>query len=101
MVSGELVMLHSDFNRKLKNSSNNLRYQAAEAAVSASARSYILSAYQAADKTMETEYTCQDDLFDFGLNSATASSCTRTAHTRFGLPCKCILRPQITLFASF
>jgi len=32
--------------------------------------------------------TSEDDSFTFGSNSATNTSCTCTAHTRFGLPCK-------------
>jgi len=43
-------MLHSDFNRKLKKSSNNSDIKQYEASVSAFAASHIVSAYEAAAK---------------------------------------------------
>jgi len=81
-------MLHSDFNRKLKKSSNNSDIKQYEASVSAFAASHIVSAYEAAAKLTGTKSTSEDDSFTFGSNSATNSSCTCTAHTGFGLPCK-------------
>lgn len=49
-----VAMLHSDFNRKLKTSSNNSDIKQYEASVSAFAASHIVSAYEAAAKLTGT-----------------------------------------------